>query len=459
MPRTLAGQLIALLLAALAVSQAIAFVIYSDERTNAVRQADRVGLLENTASVLRILRLAQPELRDQLARAASSQRVRIWTSAEAAVPESMPQTAVPTQITRLFGETIRGAVRIQVIRDGVPLRPGPAPDIGQPNQFIPFQNSRYDILVSVPFPDSGWLNAQTQISAEPVTWAWASMASTAIMLVAILLIVAFTARRATRPLRALATQADALGRGTPEPPMPERGPDEVRAVTIAFNRMQERLSRFVSDRTRMLAAIGHDLRTPITSLKLRAELLDDEEARAKITATLEEMQSMVEAALAFAREEATEEPPRTVDLTALVATIVDDFADLGKDVRFTESTQRLPYRCRPTALKRAISNLINNAVQYGERARVTLADDGSGPVIAVEDKGPGIPEDQMQEVFQPFVRLETSRNRATGGVGLGLSIARTIALSHGGDLVLANRPSGGLRAELRLPKADLAPQS
>ena len=333
------------------------------------------------------------------------------------------------------------------------------PDLGQNNQFIPFQNNRYDILVSVPFPDSGWLNAQTQISAEPVTWAWASMASTAIMLVAILLIVAFTASRATRPLRALAAQADALGRGTPEPPMPERGPSEVRSVTIAFNRMQERLSRFVSDRTRMLAAIGHDLRTPITSLKLRAELLDDEEAKAKITATLEEMQSMVEATLAFAREEATEEPARSVDLTALVATIVDDYADLGKDVRFTELTHRLPYRCRPTALKRAIANLINNAVQYGERARVTLSDDGSGPVIAIEDRGPGIPEDQLKEVFKPFVRLETSRNRATGGVGLGLAIARTIALSHGGDLILSNRPSGGLRAEIRLPKADQTPHS
>ncbi len=455
-PRTLAGQLIALLLAALAVSQAIAFVIYTDERSSAVRQADRVGLLENTASVLRMLRLAPVELRDQMARAASSPRVRIWTSTESAIGETNPQTAAPAQIIGLFGDTIRGGVRIQVINNGRPVRPIPVPDIGQYN--LPFQNNRYDILVSVPFPDSGWLNAQTQISAEPITWAWASIASTAVMFIAILTIVALTARRATRPLRALATQADALGRGTPEPPMPEKGPSEVRTVTIAFNRMQDRLSRFVADRTRMLAAIGHDLRTPITSLKLRAELLEEDEARAKITATLEEMQSMIEATLAFAREEATEEPPRTVDLTALVATIVDDYADLGRDVRFAETQTRLPYRCRTTALKRAVANLIENALQYGERARVSLSEEPSGPVIAIEDRGPGIPEDQMKEVFQPFVRLEISRNRATGGVGLGLSIARTIVLSHGGELVLMNMPTGGLRAEIRLPKTEASPR-
>ena len=451
LPRTLAGQLIALLLAAPAISQIIAFVIYNDERADALRQADRFGLIENTASVLRMLRLAPPELRDQLARAASSSRVRFWTTDDSVIPAEPPQNAVPTQIARLFSETIRDRVRVVVLPEGDPApRRLPPQDLGR---FVPFQNDRYDILVSVPFPDSDWLNAQTKISAEPVTWAWASTASTAVMVIAILLIVAITARRATRPLSAVAAKADALGRGAPEPPLAEQGPDEVRRVTVAFNRMQERLSRFVADRTRMLAAIGHDLRTPITSLKLRAELLEDDEARAKITATLEEMQQMIEAALAFVREDAVAEPSRTVDLSVLIATIVDDYSDLGKNVRFAGS-QRLPCRCRPTSLRRAITNLVENAIRYGERARVSLTLESGGPVIAIQDRGPGIPPERINDVFQPFVRLEVSRSRSTGGVGLGLSIARSIVLAHGGELVLSNITTGGLRAEIRLPRAD-----
>ncbi len=446
-PRTLAGQLIALLLVALAISQIIAFVIYNDERSDALRQADRLGLLENTASVLRMLYLAPPDLRERLAAAASSPRVRIWTTDESVLPPTRPAAALVTQIARLFGATISERARVQIVRENGVTRPPP-----EESPLLPFRNERYDVLVSVPIESGGWLNAQTQISTEPVTWPWATAASTGVMVIAILLISALTARRATRPLRALAAKAEALGRGTPEPPLPEEGPDEIRSLTAAFNLMQERLGRFVSDRVQMIAAMGHDLRTPITSLKLRAELLDDDEAKAKMTATLEEMQSMIEATLTFARQEATVEPARTVDLAALIAAIVDDHADLGEDISF-DGIERLPYRCRPTALKRAIGNLIENALRYGKDVRVSVADAPSGPLITVEDRGPGIPEDRIDDMFQPFVRLETSRSRTTGGVGLGLSIARTVVLAHGGELTLSNRPAGGLRAEISLPKA------
>lgn len=451
-PRTLGGQLIALLLAALAVSQIVAFLIYSDERSNAIRQADRMGLLENTASVLRILWLSPPELRPQLARAASSPAVRIWITDESVITDPNPSAAVPGQVTRLFSDAVRERVRIELVANNV-VRAMPPPDerrFAVEAQRLPFQNEIYDVIVSAPLPDSGWVNAQTQLSAEPVTWAWASTASSAVMAIAILAIVAFTARRATRPLRALATRADALGRGTPGPPLAAEGPDEMRRVTTAFNQMQDRLQRFVSDRTRMIAAIGHDLRTPITSLKLRTELLEDDEAKTKMMATLDEMQRMVEATLAFAKDEAIEEEARSVDLAALVASAVDDHADMGKDVRFAE-TARLPYRCRPNTLRRAISNLVDNAVKYGGRARVALAVEETGPVISVEDRGPGVPADRLDDIFQPFVRLEESRSAATGGVGLGLSIARSMVLAHGGDLVLQNREGGGFRAEIRLP--------
>ncbi|MBN9009336.1 MAG: HAMP domain-containing protein [Rhizobiales bacterium] len=263
-------------------------------------------------------------------------------------------------------------------------------------------------------------------------------------------LIIFAARRVTRPLKALAASAEAFGRGDAVAPLPESGPDEARRLIHAFNQMQERLSRFVTDRTRMLAAIGHDLRTPITSLKLRAEMVDDEETRQKMRATLDEMQHMTEATLAFARDDAGAEPSRAVDLAALIESAVDDLAEMGKPVSFADAG-RLVYSCRPTALKRAIGNLIENAIQYGERARVRLTAAPSGPVIAVEDDGPGIPAERIDEVFKPFTRLESSRSRETGGSGLGLSIARSIVLAHGGTLALRNREDGGLAAEIRLP--------
>jgi signal transduction histidine kinase len=219
--------------------------------------------------------------------------------------------------------------------------------------------------------------------------------------------------------------------------------------------MRGRLQRFVQDRTRMLAAISHDLRTPITTLRLRAEFVEDEETRAKILETLDEMQRITEATLAFAREEAAAEDTRTVDLAALVDSVCADLADLGQDVAFG-GPERAPYTCRPVSLKRAVRNLIENAVTYGERARVTLEQAADSFRIVVEDDGPGIPEAEFERVFAPFVRLEESRSPETGGIGLGMAIARSIVRGHGGDITLANRQDGGLRAVIHLPRADPA---
>src|SRR4029079_17948187 len=176
------------------------------------------------------------------------------------------------------------------------------------------------------------------------------------------------------------------------------------------------------------------------------------ETKSKMLATLNDMQHMTEATLAFARDDAATEPTRSVDLAALIESVVDDLADLGRPVNFAEAP-RLPYPCRPTSLKRALSNLIDNAIEYGQRARVALENRPEGPAIIVDDDGPGISEGMIEEVFKPFVRLEESRNRATGGTRHGLSISRSIVLSHGGELRLTNRTAGGLRAEIRLPTA------
>jgi signal transduction histidine kinase len=213
--------------------------------------------------------------------------------------------------------------------------------------------------------------------------------------------------------------------------------------------MQERLERFVQDRTRMLAAISHDLRTPLTSLRLRAEFVADPDVEETMLKTIGEIQTMTEAALAFVREEATAEATRAVDLSALVESLCDDLAELGHNVTFIDGAA-INYRCRPDALRRAIRNLVENAIRYGERARVRVSLTADSIDIIVEDDGPGIPDEAMEQVFAPFYRLEDSRNPETGGVGLGLSIARAIARHHGGDVVLSNR-ARGLHATISLP--------
>lgn len=230
----------------------------------------------------------------------------------------------------------------------------------------------------------------------------------------------------------------------------EKGPREVQETIRAFNDMQERLSRFVHDRTKMLAALGHDLRTPITTLRLRAEFIEDEEARQKILQTLDEMFEMAEATLSFAREEAAQEKTRLVDVGALISTVCADLTDTGFPIECAD-TGSFTIRCRPSGLKRAFRNIVENAVAYGHRACVFVEHKRGDVAVMIDDDGPGIPGGDMERVFMPFVRLENSRNTDTGGVGLGLAIARSIVRNHGGDIALHNRPEGGLRVTITLP--------
>ena len=224
----------------------------------------------------------------------------------------------------------------------------------------------------------------------------------------------------------------------------------MRTAIRAFNRMQERLRRFVDDRTQMLAAMSHDLKTPLTRLRLRAEFVEDHEQQRKMLADLDEMSAMVESTLAFARDDAQGEPRMLVDLGVLVESVCENASDAGEDVSFS-APRGLDVTCRPTAISRAIANLVDNAVKYGGSAHVDLTREPGRVIIAIDDSGPGIPAEEQQKVFAPFYRLERSRNRDTGGVGLGLAVARTIAREHGGDLALANRAGGGLRARLEIP--------
>ncbi len=283
-------------------------------------------------------------------------------------------------------------------------------------------------------------------------WTSGAIASALVMGVATAIFAWLASRWIVAPFDEFARAAERLGLDVAAAPLPEDGPTEVRTAARAFNQMQTRIRSFVEDRLRMFAAIAHDLRGPITRLKLRAEQLEiSPQIRAKIVADLDEMAEMVESSLAFARDEAREEMREAVDVAAILTSLCDDATDAGRRAEFPYEG-RLVYRGRPFALKRMFSNLIDNALRYGGGVDVRVEEDVGRLLFVIEDDGPGIPADQTENVFRPFFRLEPSRNKRTGGIGLGLATARSIARAHGGDIVLESCGKRGLRAKVVLPR-------
>lgn len=466
--RSLAGQMVVLLLLALVISHAIGFYIYRDERTQVIRGALKEEFLARTAAVTRLLDATPADLHGEILRAGGSGITRYWLANDAepaaawqdqalthlmqALPARVDLNHVvpavdaqhPVTNPYLAGTKLRPMASVA----WEPLPAGAWP-LGREAKLLQL-NEWNGFGLAVPLSNGVWLNA---VYSKPVlvpgstyqTFISLGIAALALTFVAIMM-----ARWIAFPLRQITQAAERIGVGEEVEPIYECGPDDLRGTAAAFNRMQTRLRRFIEDRTRMLAAVGHDLRTPITTMRLRAEFVADEETRRKLIASLDEMQSMTEATLAFARDDATKEETRTVELSALVESLCNDLVDLGWDVSFRNG-EKIPFRCRPDALRRALRNLIENGVRYGERARVTLTARHDAVEIMVEDDGRGIPEAEFERVFQPFVRLEESRNRQTGGVGLGLSIARSIVRAHGGDIVLFN--GSGLHALVKLPRS------
>jgi signal transduction histidine kinase len=316
--------------------------------------------------------------------------------------------------------------------------------------------------VNVPLRDRRWLIAESHPTAAPNAEIVHVTAAFAIGAIVIALTSSLVLRRVTRPLRALEGAALHFARDLDAQPLPEQGPTDIRRVTHAFNQMQEQLRRYVSDRTTMLAAISHDLRSPLQRLKFRADFMGDDEQREKMLRDLRDMETMIAATLDFARSDADAEPTMLNDLSGLLSTVAEDLTESGYRVAVENAPPRLLYPCRVQALRRAIENLALNAAKYGGAARLSLRTDstrtggiGGVVVITVDDDGPGLPADELERVFTPFYRKESSRNTETGGTGLGLSIARSIARGHGGDIVLVNRPGGGLTARLSLPPAEI----
>ncbi len=312
------------------------------------------------------------------------------------------------------------------------------------------ENDPHLALISLQLPDESWVNVSVFSRLAPPQGSHGTVLSTTLMALGVIGFAIVLVRWMTRPLRTFADAAQRLYCGADHAPVPEEGPREVRELATAFNEMQGRIKRLIDDRTEALAAVSHDLKTPLTRLRLKSEAIEDQAMAATIRADLAEMEQMLDQTLAYLSGATAHEPMRALDLAALVQTLADEAADAGAPVEVA-GLSRLAVEGRPLALRRALGNLIGNAVKYGERAFIRVEAEGQAAMVVIEDHGPGIALADIERAFQPFQRLEPSRNRQTGGFGLGLAIARSIIEGHGGTIALGNRPEGGLRVRVRLP--------
>ncbi|HWK47373.1 MAG TPA: ATP-binding protein [Stellaceae bacterium] len=410
---------------------------------------EEFGFGGRVATVIRMMDAATPGERPALVRAARApDYILHWFSD---VPIPAPDTTSPPEpspepgeIDSWLGERIPGSPhRIILMRGDSPAAHlPPLRDVVPPDRPVR--------ILAAPLSDGSWL---AFVSNER-PWNpgfWFRLGSLALCIILSVWLVSIWATRwLAQPIAGFADAAHRFGTDPLAPSLDVSGPAELRQATIAFNRMQERIQRFVRDRTEMLAAISHDLRTPMTRLRLRTEFLDDADQQAGMLAEIEEMETMIAATLAFARDDAAHEPATTIDLAALLQDLVDHAIDCGGTASY-DGPHQAGFLGRPVALRRAFGNLVDNATKYADAVEIILTMTGGAAHIVVRDNGPGIPPELREKVFAPFYRIESSRNRDTGGTGLGLSVVRSVFHAHGGEIRLDNAPDGGLEVYIELP--------
>lgn len=451
--RSLRFQMIAVLILGLLISHIVGFVLYSTDRRTAMSTSEAFDIAERASGVVVLLRNLPEAWRADVLAASDRRAFRVWRREEPIVPVQPPtaeEEKVLDYLRSLLPRLAERDMRVSITPaypPGVPDRRNDAPGAA-PGPEVDIETEI--VSIAIDHPDGFWLNF-AGVAPKPPSLIGSIFGGYLVSIIFGVTIVAFwLVGRVTRPLERFARAAERLGKDIQAAPLDETGPVEVARASHAFNLMQERLARLVRERTELLAAISHDLRTPITQLKLRAELIEDEAEREKFFAALEEMELIIATFLDYARSAFGAEERSRIDLTSLIESIGGDMTDAGANIDVIEG-ERLHFACKRLALKRGVANLADNAVKYAGGGRIAALKRGSDIVIRVEDDGPGIAEDRLDEMLMPFRRGEPSRNRRTGGLGLGLSIAQAVAHDHGGTLVLANRPEGGLRAEMILP--------
>jgi signal transduction histidine kinase len=441
-PRTLGMQLIVVTVAAVFASNVAVAVWFEMGNEQLTQSALDERVLDRTGSTATLLNAIPARSRPAAARAMSS---AVWlfqlqNGKDVALPMSGEEARLAQRLKPLIpakNSKFPISVKFEHVtlpaatESAVPKREGDA------------------IILTVPIVRNTQLVA-TFMRPQGPTWPFEVVIAAVTAIITSSLAAAFIARRMTSPLTLLASAASLAAQGGAAPRVPEEGPEDVRKAAAAFNAMMDQVRKTLESQRQLLSAVGHDLRTPITAMRINLEFIEDDETREGLEHNLNELQELTEAVLSAARGTGGE-ARRNVDLSSLIDSVCADLGDLGKPVQWAPH-EPAPLSCRPNEIRRAVRNLVVNAVAYGKKADVQLEASQAAYEIVVEDEGPGIPEADQTRVFEPFVRLETSRNVETGGTGLGLTLVKAIAESHGGVVRLENMPAGGLRARLRLPR-------
>ena len=441
-PRTLVVQLIAVTAAAVVISNfAVAFWFeHGNEQQNETAANER--LLDRAAALATTLGAIAPASRSVVMKTMSS---RLWQFSE--VPRTAPgvmdeeEQRLAGRLSGTLPANVQGLpvmVRLHQPRAAIPLRQ------------LPIEGDPKADAIQVFLPVDGHTTLSGVFLRPQPPPPYEIMAAAVVAILVASLGATLMARRVVRPLSELTAAASVVAQGGKAPHVEEIGPDDVRNAAIAFNKMTGEVTRTLESQRHLLSAVGHDLRTPLTAMRINLEFIEDDDLRQRLLENLDELQALTEQVLSAARGTGGE-TRRNVDLSALVESLVADLDDLGEPVTW-RNHEPAPVNCRPNEIRRAVRNLVENAVAYGRKADVQIAERADGYDVVIEDAGPGIPDNDRQRVFEPFVRLESSRNAATGGTGLGLTLVKAIVEGHGGAIMLENRDGGGLRARLHLPR-------
>lgn len=443
LPDALAGRLVFLLVIAIIVANVIALAVLAFQQQSFDQQAREDREIERIAALIPAMEAVDTQLRKVIARDASTRFARVRVENKPLLTETAPDSRSRFIASELVQTLNREDISVAIIN-----RPRPPGTTGGDDETRNNQVIAITIPLTARDSQTDWLNVIT--SGVPPRSGRADgkpfLTVLSLSLLSVLGVAIVLARHLTKPLSQLSEAAQAAGRGDRTARVPEEGAREMREAARAFNAMQAEISQFDAERMRMLGAVGHDLRTPMTSLRIRAEMIDDDELRNAMVRTLDEMTVMADGLISYAKDGQDAEKLTPFDLAPLLKQLCED---RGASCNMTGSVE---VTGRRVGLGRAIGNLVDNALRYGDMATVTLTQDKPNAIVTIEDNGPGIPAERLNEMFHPFTRGDDSRSLETGGAGLGLSIARTIIVAHGGEVTLENRPEGGLRATVLLPR-------
>ncbi|GLQ79888.1 osmolarity sensor protein EnvZ [Mesorhizobium huakuii] len=463
LPQTLPAWVLLIVIAGLLISQVATLYIVSRDRAAANDVVDLYRLNDRAFSLVQLMSGATPEERKATAAGLFNSTYALTVSDTPAVTSSIAGDDELAELEDIlvgrlskFGVTDARVRRDPATREADDASTASGPDIGQVERDLLVLAADFaqsdKLTASLRFADGQWLNFTEPITPVGPILSFDSLPLYSLIAGLVVIMSIWSLRRLTAPYRMMETAVNRIGKDLKSPPIAESGSREVQAAARAINAMQKRLREYVEDREHLAAALAHDLRTPMTRMRLRLELLRKSAVREALAHDLADVESIASSVIDFATFEVNEEKTERIDFWSLVESIADPYPEVSFDNDDTRS-RGLICMARPVALKRCVTNLVQNAVTYGKKAHLSLHRSDGTITLTIRDEGPGIPQAQIDAVFGSFVRLEQSRNRQTGGLGLGLTIARNIARAAGGEIRLSNHPDGGLLTELRLPLA------